>query len=71
MRAGEEGLLAVQARQGETRIAVIDAASKQSIRGHLYNAGELLRMDQLEPDEADIKRQEEASLFDGFAEVES
>jgi predicted ATPase len=71
MEPDEEGLLAVVARQGETLIAPIDAASKQSIRKHLYNAGELLRMDQIEPDDRDLLRQEDASLFEGLAEVES
>jgi predicted ATPase len=70
MDAGDEGLLAVVARQGETIIAPIDAASRNSIREHLYNAGELLRMDQLEPDLADVKRQETTPLFEGFAEVQ-
>jgi len=71
MDAGEEGLLAVVARQGETQIGPIDPASKQSIRDHLYNAGELLRMDQLEPDDEDVKRQEAALLFEGLVEAEA
>ncbi|MDB5323963.1 MAG: hypothetical protein JWN40_5594 [Phycisphaerales bacterium] len=71
MQTGEDGLLAVVARQGETHIAPIDLASRRSIHDHLYNAGELLRMDQLEPDDEDLKRQEAAPMFDGFVEVES
>lgn len=71
MGARDEGLLAVVARQGETIVGPPDPASRKSIRDHLYNAGELLRMDQLEPDADDVKRQEDSPLFEGFAEVES
>jgi predicted ATPase len=59
-----DGLLAVQSRQGETEIAPVNAASRSAIREHLYSAGELLRMDQLVPDQSDIQRQQQLSLFD-------
>lgn len=45
-----ERLLAVASEEGATRIAPIDQASRQVIRDHLYTPGELLRIDQLEPD---------------------
>jgi predicted ATPase len=57
-------LLVVQADEGETRIASIDPASRQVIRDHLYSAGELLRMDQLEPDPSDLKRQKQLRMFE-------
>ena len=58
------GLLAVEARDGQTFIAPIDAASHKTIRDHLYSAGELLRMEQLDLDRQDLERQENApSLF--------
>ncbi|ASF45946.1 AAA family ATPase [Methylovulum psychrotolerans] len=45
-----DSLLAVVANGGETRIAPIDEASRDSIQKHLFSAGELLRLDQLMPD---------------------
>ncbi len=51
------GLLAVEAKEGQTLLAPIDEASRRAVREHLYSAGELLRMDHLEPDKADLKRQ--------------
>ena len=51
-------LLAVELRDGVTRIAPIDKASLNAIRDHLYTPGELLRLDQLEPDQEDLARQE-------------
>jgi predicted ATPase len=45
-----ESLLAVVAKAGETKIAPLDAASSDVLRGHLFSAGELLRLNQLAPD---------------------
>lgn len=42
-------LLAVAQRDGTTEIGPADQASIESIREHLFTAGELLRMDQLAP----------------------
>jgi predicted ATPase len=53
-------LLAVALQDGVTRIAPIDKASRSVIRDHLYTPGELLRLDQLEPDQEDLARQESA-----------
>mgnify|MGYP005845202189 CR=1 FL=1 len=50
-------LLVVLSEEGETRIAEVDRASREAIKGHLYTPGDLLRMDQLQPDPEDIKRQ--------------
>lgn len=57
-------LLIVLARQGKTEIATIDEASKSAIQNHLYTAGDLQRMDQLEPDLADLAQQEQLSMFE-------
>jgi len=63
---GTDGLFAVQARHGTTEIAPIDRPSLDSIKSHLYTPGELLRMDQLEPDGDDLKRQKQLTFdFDG------
>jgi len=71
MEPDPNGLLAVEARKGETSIGPIDEASKKTIREHLYSAGELLRMDQLELDKRDLERQSESSLFVEPSEAES
>lgn len=52
-----DGIFAVAAEEGDTRIAPIDTASREAIKRHLYSPGELLRMDQLQPDVQDIDRQ--------------
>jgi predicted ATPase len=61
MHLETDALLAVALRDGVTRIAPIDKASLDAIRNHLYTPGELLRMDQLEPDQEDVDRQESSS----------
>ncbi|MBL8425438.1 MAG: ATP-binding protein, partial [Candidatus Accumulibacter phosphatis] len=45
-----ETLLAVSANAGVTRIAPADEASRKAIREGLFTAGELLTLNQLEPD---------------------
>lgn len=52
-------MLVVQSQQGTTEIAAADPSSLNAIRSHLYTAGELLRMDQLEPDTREPGRQGE------------
>ena len=59
----EDGLLVVVSQQGKTQVAMPDPASMKAIRNHLYTPGELQRMDQLEPDPTDLKRQLELQLF--------
>ncbi|MCI0360022.1 MAG: AAA family ATPase [Planctomycetaceae bacterium] len=58
-----EQLLVLQAIHGRTDVAPVDPASRETIRNHLYSAGELLRIDQLEPDRADVLRQSQLPLF--------
>jgi predicted ATPase len=57
-------LFIVQSRAGETSIARADPASREAIENHMYSAGEMLRMDQLEPDQNDLDRQANLTLFD-------
>jgi predicted ATPase len=57
-----ETLFVVKAEEGTTRIARPDNASLQAIREHLYTPGELLRMDQLEPDLHDVQRQQQFTM---------
>ena len=56
-------LLACAASEGNTKVGQIDRASREALHLHLFQAGELLRMDQLEPDTKDIARQEQMDLF--------
>lgn len=45
-----ESLISVVSRDGETILGPVDEASRTSIRDRLFTAGELLRLNQLEPD---------------------
>lgn len=49
-----ENLLAVVSRDGNTIVGDPQPASIEAIRDRLYTAGELLRMDQLEPEQLDV-----------------
>lgn len=62
---GAESFLAVVSEGGETKIAPLDDASKESMRNHLFTAGELLRLNQLAPDQAMLQEQQlrQAELF--------
>lgn len=64
-RIPAESLLSVTSVGGESHIAPIDAASREMIRKHLFSAGELLRLNQLEPDQDFIAQHalSQASLF--------
>ena len=62
-----ESILAVEARDGNTVIGRVDDASRSVLRDKLYTTGELLRLDQLQPDPESIlseTRLEQLSLFD-------
>jgi predicted ATPase len=65
VRLESESLLAVVSQEGTTRVAPLDEASLRAIKEHLYTPGELLRLDQLEPDPKDLARQEQMALFEG------
>lgn len=60
-----DAILAVVSEDGETKIAPLDAASRQMLREHLFSAGELLRLNQLSPDRRIIEQQDksQAELF--------
>ncbi len=53
---------------GRTVVGSLSPHKADLLKDHLSTAGELLRMDQLEPDPADLKRQAEArgTLFEGL-----
>lgn len=52
----DESILAVVNRNGETTIAPPDEAGRSAIRSRLYTAGEVLRLNQIEPDEAAVAK---------------
>lgn len=52
----DESILAVVNRNGETTIAPPDEAGRSAIKNRLYTAGELLRLNQIEPDEAAVAK---------------
>jgi hypothetical protein len=55
---GVDSFLAVVSEGGETRIAPIDEASRKVMRQQLFSAGELLHLNQLAPDPAELAAQE-------------
>ncbi len=59
-----DAVLVVTAREGKTEIAPLDQASLEAIKKHLYSPGELLRQDQLAPDEDNLRQQRQLRLFD-------
>ncbi len=60
-----EQILAVVSEGGNTRIGPLDAASVSVMRDHLFSAGELLRLNQLKPDDVFLREQTatQAELF--------
>lgn len=53
-----DSLLSVANEDGVTVIAPVDEAGRSAIRDGLYTAGELLRLNQLEPESTDTQRQQ-------------
>lgn len=62
---GPEAFLAVISEGGETGIAPLDGASRETMRHQLFSAGELLRLNQLAPDREELaaQNQHQADLF--------
>jgi len=50
-----DAILSVEMSGGGTRIGKLDAASKSILKKRLFTAGELLRMDDLHPEPAEVK----------------
>jgi predicted ATPase len=63
-----DSLLAVVSDAGETRIARVDAASREMLSQRLFTAGELLRLNQLGPDRAELAAHD-ARQLDLFASL--
>jgi predicted ATPase len=62
-----DSLLAVVSTGGETQIAPADPASREALQSDLFTAGELLRLNQLEPDPEMLESQSGKQL-DLFAD---
>jgi predicted ATPase len=60
-------ILAVVARDGRTEVGRIGSAGRTALRAGLYTPGELLRLDQLQPDEDHVQRMRtrQLDLFEG------
>jgi hypothetical protein len=56
-------LLAVVAEDGRTVLAPLDDASRSALSDHLYTAGELLRLNQLQPAVAKVPAPTQLNLF--------
>jgi len=52
----DESILAVVNKNGETMIAPLDEAGRTAIRDRLYTTGELLRLNQIDPDEEAVAK---------------
>lgn len=59
-----DAILAVTLEHGTTRIGPIDDVERSVLRDRLCSAGELLRQNQLRPDEKVVVAEEHARLFD-------
>jgi predicted ATPase len=59
-------VLIVRNRAGKTHITPVDKASQEIIRKELYTLADLQRMDKLDLDEADLKRQAQLSQQGGI-----
>ncbi len=64
-----ESLLAVDSSGGKSKIAVIDKASSDLLRQQLFSPGELLRLNQLAPDQ-EVLASQELHPVDLFADNE-
>ncbi|TAM85648.1 MAG: chromosome segregation protein SMC [Candidimonas sp.] len=60
-----DAVLAVVSEGGETYVASLDGASRKVLRQRLFSVGELLRLNQLEPDRRAIEAQQRQSELFG------
>jgi hypothetical protein len=64
----EDQIVAVSAARGVSVLGPVSEVGRSALREHLYSAGELLRMSQLEPDESKHAIQpDQLDLFEGFS----
>ncbi|NNJ85469.1 MAG: AAA family ATPase [Gammaproteobacteria bacterium] len=63
-----ESLLTIVSDSGDTQLAPLDKGSRKIVHDRLFSVGELLRMNQLEPDPTAIHEQKKHRQFDLFGE---
>ena len=61
-----ESIFAVESVDGVTQIAGIDEAGRQMIRDKLFTVGELLRQNQLSPDEESVQKNSQSNQLELF-----
>ena len=61
-----ESILAVEARNGNTVIAHVNETGRSAVRDRLYTTGELLRLNQLQPDPASVDAAKTKQLLFDF-----
>ena len=61
-----DSILAVEAHDGTTAIARVDEVGRSVLRDRLYTIGELLRLNQLQPDLTSVMPSEKAKQLDMF-----
>jgi predicted ATPase len=66
-RVPTEAILAVSAEGGVSNIAPVDEASRSVLREELYTAGELLRLNQLQPEPSALPAGSRLNLIGGVA----
>jgi len=52
----------VAAVDGATTIGAVDSSGLEALKSHLYTAGELLRMNQLQPDPASLSQSSDRTI---------
>ena len=55
-----ESILAVEARGGTTSIGRVDEAGRSAVRDRLYTTGELLRLNQLQPEPVTVEAEKQS-----------
>jgi len=66
----DANILAVVSKSGETKIGPLDEAGRSAVKDRLYTVGELMRLNQLEPDIALVDRTP-ANRLDLFGEYQA
>jgi predicted ATPase len=63
-RLDAESILAVRSQDGATEITPLDDSTRATLKERLYSPGELLRLEQLQPDREAARRARQSKLFE-------
>ena len=58
-----DAILAVVADRGQTQIGPVDPSARRALSSHLYTTGQLLKMGQLQPDQVELRKLRQTTLF--------